>query len=680
VTATISDQTFSSSVYRAFTVAGDADLIAGNIKSGINLFNVVGNVAPPPANCTSDGADGCVVDGTSYKAAKLSQFSPGDIKSGVTIAGVSGSLGNCGADGVAGCVVVGPTMAAAVTTGIGSKILSGSTIAGVSGNVTLPAAGKVLTGTQYGVFGTGSTGTLTLPAAAYVLSGSGSFGDPGAAVTPTLTLPVVGDVFAGIQYGAGGTSSTGTLTLASAANVRTSQGAFGRGGNSVTPTLADCASDGATGCVAVTGYKAANMTNVTEATIRSGVTIAGVTGNFPSATHPLSDASATTDLSSLAASTSAGSYEWWSSNGTRYTGTISDAGTINPTTATQTFNTSVYRTFTVAGNGNLTAANIKNGTTIFGVTGAYPSSTYPLAGADNTADLDFATFDAKIKSTVDFEWFDAAGNRYTNTGDADIAAGNLKDGISIFGTAGTLIGGPYCTGDGQTSCVTSSRYKSMDTDSTVISVWDIRKGKAAGGLTGELVFHRSMANTGNFNRTSGTGALSGVDVYDTIDDYNNGGAFPTQNPAGWYQATGANWLRNSVSDVGGGVSGVAGDGICNGSEACVYTDRLTDLSWLRDDGTTRNWESAIAYCEGLTSGGYSDWRLPTQKELMQAYTNGIWSQKAATRLDLAVSSSILYWSSSTRSYDTTYAFRVSLVSGYVWSDAKTTANYAVCVR
>ena len=53
---------------------------------------------------------------------------------------------------------------------------------GVSGNVILPAVGKVLTGTQYGVSGTGSTGTLTLPSANNVLSGSGTYGDP----TPTL--------------------------------------------------------------------------------------------------------------------------------------------------------------------------------------------------------------------------------------------------------------------------------------------------------------------------------------------------------------------------------------------------------------------------------------------------------------------------------------------------------------
>ena len=291
------------------------------------------------------------------------------------------------------------------------------------------------------------------------------------------------------------------------------------------------------------------------------------------------------------------------------------------------------------------------------MTGAYPSSTNLLTGADNTADLDFATFDAKIKSSASFEWFDAAGNRYTNTGDTYIATGNIANGISIFSTAGTLAGGSFCSDDGQIGCVTTSRYKSMDTDASVISAWDIRKGKTVGGLAGEIVFYKNMANTKTFNRTSGTSAADGVDLYDTIDDYNSNGAFPNQNPKGWDQATGANWLRDSVSDDGSGSSGIANDGLCNGGETCVYIDRISGLRWLRDNGSDRTWENGISYCENSANGGYSDWRLPTQKELQQAYINGIWSLKAATMLNL---SSAYYWSASTRSWNqpSAWAFRL----------------------
>jgi len=48
------------------------------------------------ATCTHDGEAGCVVDGTTYKAAKLSNFDAAKILSGTTIAGVSGSMSVCG--------------------------------------------------------------------------------------------------------------------------------------------------------------------------------------------------------------------------------------------------------------------------------------------------------------------------------------------------------------------------------------------------------------------------------------------------------------------------------------------------------------------------------------------------------------------------------------------------------
>ena len=34
-----------------------------------------------------------------------------------------------------------------------------------------------------------------------------------------------------------------------------------------------------------------------------------------------------------------------------------------------------------------------------------------------------------------------------------------------------------------------------------------------------------------------------------------------------------------------------------------------------DDGTTRNWEDALSYCEELNLAGHTDWRLPNAKEL-----------------------------------------------------------------
>lgn len=45
-------------------------------------------------------------------------------------------------------------------------------------------------------------------------------------------------------------------------------------------------------------------------------------------------------------------------------------------------------------------------------------------------------------------------------------------------------------------------------------------------------------------------------------------------------------------------------------------DRATGLNWQRaDDGRTRNWQQALAYCATLDLDGHKDWRLPNIKEL-----------------------------------------------------------------
>jgi hypothetical protein len=45
-------------------------------------------------------------------------------------------------------------------------------------------------------------------------------------------------------------------------------------------------------------------------------------------------------------------------------------------------------------------------------------------------------------------------------------------------------------------------------------------------------------------------------------------------------------------------------------------DTATGLMWQRrDDGVTRSWVDALAYCEALTLDGFADWHLPTAKQL-----------------------------------------------------------------
>lgn len=53
-----------------------------------------------------------------------------------------------------------------------------------------------------------------------------------------------------------------------------------------------------------------------------------------------------------------------------------------------------------------------------------------------------------------------------------------------------------------------------------------------------------------------------------------------------------------------------------GAEADCVTDNLTGLMWVKSpDSIGRQWDDAVTYARDLSLCGYTDWRLPTKKEL-----------------------------------------------------------------
>jgi hypothetical protein len=82
-------------------------------------------------------------------------------------------------------------------------------------------------------------------------------------------------------------------------------------------------------------------------------------------------------------------------------------------------------------------------------------------------------------------------------------------------------------------------------------------------------------------------------------------------------------------------------------------DAATGLMWQKaDSGTTHNWRDALAYAENLTTAGYTDWRLPSVKELQSIvdYTRApLVTGTAAidTRYFQVTTHESFYWSSTT---------------------------------
>lgn len=116
--------------------------------------------------------------------------------------------------------------------------------------------------------------------------------------------------------------------------------------------------------------------------IKNGVNIAGVTGKTTVVDTEISEGSATFPITENVV---LAGYKGFV-NGVGVEGTISSksAATYTPTTTDQTIAAGKYLTGaqTIKGDANLVASNIKNGVTIFGVTGTYAggssTSTFPI--------------------------------------------------------------------------------------------------------------------------------------------------------------------------------------------------------------------------------------------------------------------------------------------------------------
>ena len=464
------------------------------------------------------------------------------------------------------------------------------------------------------------------------------------------------------------------------------------------PSPEDCAADGVINCVAVATFPAANKTAFAANDIRSGISVAGVSGS------------------------------------------LTECSTDGQT------NCLAIPTYPALQKSLLTASVLKNGSVINGITGAYPNATYPLAGSTVAADLTAATFNAQVKSATAFEYFDSTGTLQAGAGDDDITAANIVSPISIFGTSGTaptpvapdawnvrvgtVING--VTGQLKTTCRnranssiwnTSLPYTATALDTTAdtltisshpfTSNMTVRVGASVEpvGLTANTTTYFVIvvdANTIQLSASSGPGAQvdfttvgSIVTVYqwsdatlhwwDTIDDHNNNGVYPTSLVSGWSTDTdcdSSTWLDLTT------------DGTCNSAaDDCIMQDKITGLMWsesypataLAAASTTRNWQKSIQQCNDLNFGGHSGWRLPTQKELLEAYVHGIrdvgYNGTGTIRGSGSTNNNDLfisnvdggYWTSSVGTTSIN-AWYVVLSDGYADREPQASALRFICVR
>ncbi len=110
----------------------------------------------------------------------------------------------------------------------------------------------------------------------------------------------------------------------------------------------------------------------------------------------------------------------------------------------------------------------------------------------------------------------------------------------------------------------------------------------------------------------------------------------------------------------------------NGNE--TISDTNTELTWQKSPTSTGySWDEAVSYCESLTLGGSSDWRIPSLKELfsLSNFSQG-WPYIDMDYFNLAegVTKDEQYWSSNFYEVGTTHggadsAFGVNHVTGHI---------------
>ena len=311
---------------------------------------------------------------------------------------------------------------------------------------------------------------------------------------------------------------------------------------------------------------------------------------------------------------------------------------------------------------------------------------------------------------------------------------------ATIGTNGATSGSiADCASDGQSECFVPASGAIKAANTANFTAWDVRRKRNSSGavltfagVAGLSKTCRNRARIAGFDNTTSP-AATGLDFFDTIDDFNGavlglpgdvpawtmliggntitagndfkcGGIYATGNVA--TGNTGAdsslphdpdgNWQDLTPSVIPGGTNSTNPAEGCNAADKhCVFRELISGLMVTEVAPVAYTWPNAISHCDTLGETGdgvtyrlpiiggaaYGDWRLPTQKELMQLSVAGIRGLNQTTNMTTYFGNlDNTFWSSSSLSYMTTFGNFEHLLLNYADGASKTTERAVVCVR
>jgi hypothetical protein len=275
----------------------------------------------------------------------------------------------------------------------------------------------------------------------------------------------------------------------------------------------------------------------------------------------------------------------------------------------------------------------------------------------------------------------------------DALVTDVLSGKKFYSNSGTLKIGTYTPpvvsylGDAQETEVMSGKKFYSNSGTLLTGTWTFLGDAAVDQVLEGKKFYSNSGTLLTGTYTPPTPIDFSNMQYSTYDDYAGGDYL------GWggtltddYQGEESEWSNMSVGediawrDERTGVYWSAHQGTMSNIFTMASCDYFTSIPRSSYDGSDSDCGLAINYCATLDFAGRTDWYLPSQKELMQAYIDGIYNQAGIDEASAAAFvTDNYYWSSSEVSIYSNTAWYVNF-GGHTSGDYKADTYYGVrCV-